>query len=88
VHIESDFFQPIKYGDEPDIHLGILRIGNSSVEFGYWMTLDGNDAPLCRAQITTASVNMNTMATQAIPEKWRVAFQEYLIPDGDFPTAR
>ena len=88
VHIESDFFQPIKYGDEPDIHLGILRIGNSSVEFGYWMTLDGNDAPLCRAQITTASVNMNTMATQAIPEKWRVAFQEYLIPAGDFPAAR
>lgn len=87
VHIESDFLHPVRYGDEPDVHLGILRIGDTSVEFGYWMTLPGNDKPLCRARITTVSVNMETMSKQPVPAKWRAAFRDYLIPEGQFPTA-
>ena len=30
VKLEAEFFAPIRYGDEPDVHLGILRIGGSS----------------------------------------------------------
>ncbi|MEE2888344.1 MAG: thioesterase family protein [Planctomycetota bacterium] len=86
VHIETDFLQPVRYGDEPDIHLGILHIGDTSVKFGYWMTLPNSDKPLCRARITTVSVNMDTMTKQSVPTKWREAFQQYLIPEGQFPT--
>lgn len=86
VHIESDFLQPVRYGDEPDIHLGILHIGDTSVKFGYWMTLPDSDKPLCRARITTVSVNMETMTKQSVPTKWREAFQQYLIPEGQFPA--
>ena len=58
VHIESDFYAPIRYGDEPWIHLGILQLGTSSVEFGYWMTR--GEAPRAditsRARITTVAI--------------------------------
>jgi 4-hydroxybenzoyl-CoA thioesterase len=35
VRLEVDFMAPVRYGDEPPCP-GRLRIGNSSVEFGYW----------------------------------------------------
>jgi 4-hydroxybenzoyl-CoA thioesterase len=85
VHVESDFLSPIKYGDEPDIHLGILEMGVSSVEFAYWMTRDGDDNPLCRAKITTVAVDMATFAKQPIPAKWREAFTKFLIQPSDYP---
>lgn len=85
VHIESDFLVPIRYGDEPDIHLAILRIGASSVEFGYWMTRPGIDGPLCRARITTVGVDMDTMHKRVVPDHWREVFQEWLIPAAEFP---
>lgn len=87
VHIESDFFSPIRYGDEPLIHLGILRLGTTSVEFGYWMT-SGDDEPLCRAKITTVSIDMAKMEKQPIPEKYREAFTRYILRDGEFPESR
>src|SRR5204862_4295213 len=54
VKLEAEFFAPIRYGDEPLVHLGVLRVGDASVEFGMWMTKDGSGKPLCRARITTA----------------------------------
>lgn len=86
VHIESDFLAPIRYGDEPDIHLGILRLGNSSVEFGYWMTRPSDDTLLFRARVTTVSVDMATLAKQPIPPKWRDAFQAFVIDASDYPA--
>jgi acyl-CoA thioesterase FadM len=85
VHIESDFLVPIRYGDEPDIHLGILEMGTTSVKFGYWMTREGEDRPLCRARITTVSVNMATFAKQPIPDKWREAFAQFVIDESEYP---
>ena len=85
VHIECDFFSPIRYGDEPDIHLGILRLGNSSVEFGYWMTRGADPDPICRARITTVAVDMDTMAKQPVPARWRGAFQPFVISEAEYP---
>ena len=85
VRVESDFLAPIRYGDEPDIHLGILRLGNSSVEFGYWMTRGAEKTLLSRARITTVAVDMGTMAKQPIPSKWRTAFERFVIDSGEYP---
>ena len=86
VRVESDFLAPIRYGDEPDIHLGILEMGTSSVQFGYWMTLEDPLRILCRAKITTVSVDMSTMAKQPIPDKWREEFARFVIDAAEFPT--
>ncbi len=88
VHIEADFYSPIRYGDEPTVHLGVLRIGSSSVEFGFWMTRGDDPRPLCRARITTSTVDMAAMQKIALPQSWRDRFAPFALAEAAFPTAR
>jgi YbgC/YbaW family acyl-CoA thioester hydrolase len=88
VKLEAEFFAPVRYGDEPLVHLGILRLGAGSVEFAFWMTKDGDDKPLCRARVLTATVDMGTMQKCALPESWRQRFQPFVLREQDFPRGR
>lgn len=88
VKLEAEFFAPVRYGDEPLVHLGILRLGTGSVEFGFWMTKDGDSRPLCRARVLTATVDMGTMQKCALPAAWRQRFQAFLLDEQDFPRGR
>lgn len=88
VKLEVEFFAPVRYGDEPVVHLGVLRVGSSSVEFGFWMTRGSEQAPLCRARIVTAAVDMDTMQKRVLPEPWRTRFAAYALAEADFPSAR
>ena len=88
VHLDVDFYAPIRYGDEPVIHLGVLRIGDASVDFGFWMTRDDDARPLCRARVTTVAVDMSTMQKRALPNEWRTRFLEFDLPESAFPRAR
>lgn len=82
VRVGTDFVSPIRYGDEPTIHLVVLRLGTTSVEFGYWMTV--GERAICRARITTVSVDMRTHRKQPIPAKWRAVFERHVgtLPAG------
>jgi 4-hydroxybenzoyl-CoA thioesterase len=88
VHLDVDFFAPVRYGDEPIVHLAVLRMGDSSVEFGFWMTRDGDPKPLCRARVTTVAVDMATMKKCALPAKWRQRFGEFALDEAAFPDGR
>lgn len=88
VKLEAEFYAPVRYGDEPFVHIGVLRIGTGSVEFGFWMTRGDDPTPLCRARVTTASVDMGTMQKRALPDEWRRRFQEFVLREEDFPRGR
>ncbi len=88
VKLDAEFFAPVRYGDEPWIHLGVLRIGTSSVEFGMWMTRDDDGKPLCRARIVTAAVDMDSLQKQPLPDVWRQRFAEFALREQDFPAGR
>lgn len=88
VKLECEFFAPIRYGDEPLVHLGILVLGASSVEFGMWMTKDDAKKPLCRMRAKTATVDMSTLKKCTLPEVWRKRFEKYVLRDEDFPRGR
>ena len=88
VKIEAEFFAPVTYGDEPDVHLGVLAMGESSVTFGFWMTVGDEPRPRCRARITTAAVHMTQRTKQALPGDWRAKFSAYAIDEADFPAGR
>ncbi len=85
VHIETDFFEQIRYGDEPMIHLGILRMGKSSVDFAFWMTKEGLDGAVCSAKITTVAVDMRDMTKRELPEVWRARFEPFVISAEQVP---
>ena len=88
VKLECEFFVPIRYGDEPLVHLGILALGTSSVQFGMWMTKDDAKGPLCRMRVKTATVDMSTLKKRPLPEVWRERFLAFVIRDEDFPRGR
>ncbi len=88
VKLEAEFFAPIRYGDEPLVHLGILRLGTGSVEFGFWMTKGDEARPACRARVLTATVDMGTMQKCQLPTTWRARFQPFVIREDDFPRGR
>ena len=88
VRVEADFFAPIRYGDVPEISIGVLRIGASSVEFGFWMTLDAEPRVRSRAKITTVAVSMRTGAKRQVPDAWRTEFGRWLLGEGEFPVRR
>ena len=86
VHVESDFRAPIQYGDEPLIHVGVVRIGGSSVDFGFWMTLPGADPEVRSwAKITTVAVSMEKRTKREIPEEVRAKLEAELL--GEFPPS-
>ena len=88
VKLDAEFFAPVRYGDEPWVHLGVLRIGTSSVEFAFWMTRGDDPKPLCRARIVTASVDMVSLQKRVLPEPWRTRFAEFALAEADFPRGR
>ncbi|MEO6595785.1 MAG: thioesterase family protein [Planctomycetota bacterium] len=88
VKLEAEFFAPVRYGDEPTVHLGVLRVGTSSVEFGFWMTLGDEAKPVCRARVVTAAVDMVTMQKRPLPDVWRTRFSDFALREEDFPSGR
>jgi 4-hydroxybenzoyl-CoA thioesterase len=77
VHVESEFERPLHHGDVIDVEMEIQRIGQSSFTSGYRIRRGGE---LCAsASIVTAVVNLDTMKSMPLPEKYRAALQEYLI---------
>ena len=66
----------------------MLRVGGSSLTLAFWMTKDGSDAPLCRARIVTAAMNMDTRKKVELSDEWRAKFAEYAIDESQFPSGR
>jgi len=79
VNLDVDFLSPVRYGDEPEICLTIVKLGTTSVQFGIWMENEGR--VMCRARITTVAVDMDTMAKRELPESWRKRLTPLVDPD-------
>lgn len=86
VRVESEFFAPIAYGDEPWVHLGVERVGRASVDFGFWMTLEGAEPEVrCAARITTVASSMAKREKRDVPDEWREAFARFQLEPGELP---
>ena len=77
VHIETDYKQPLRYGDSLDIELSVPRIGRRSATFRYtcYRHRDGQHA--CTAEITCACVDMASFSATEIPADLRSLFERF-----------
>ncbi len=78
VHVETDFGVPLRHGDAIDVEMTLLKMGRSSFTCAYRVLRDGK---LCaRAEITTATVNLDKMEAMPIPERYRAALEKIREP--------
>jgi len=79
VNIQCDFHRPVKFGEPYEIHLGVSRIGNTSVTFRYELRHRDTGELHASSDTTKAIVDMNTFKARTPPAKIREAFESLLI---------
>ena len=68
VHLETDFKQPLRYGDQIEVEVRVLALGHSSIRFGYRVFRQGEDSPRTTGHNITVCVDMESFEKQNIPE--------------------
>ncbi len=81
VHVEGDFFRPVRYGDVLTISMSFPKLGTSSVRMRYRVRRKLDGSQMADAQLTTACVDMTTFRARPIPENIRQVFERYLEDD-------
>jgi 4-hydroxybenzoyl-CoA thioesterase len=74
VRVETQFLEPIRYGDTLDITITIPRLGHSSVELLFEAVRRGDPAPCIVSRQTVVAVHMETMRPIAVPDHYRELF--------------
>ena len=77
VHIETDYRQPLRYGDALDIEVSVPRIGRRSATFRYTCYRHRDGKLACTAEITCACVEMGGFASTEIPADLRALFERF-----------
>ena len=76
VHLEADFTAPMPFAADLAIEMSFLKVGGSSVVTRYrFRDQDGRDCT--EATVTTVCVDMDSFASQPIPEDFREAFERH-----------
>jgi 4-hydroxybenzoyl-CoA thioesterase len=69
VHLETDFRSRLKYGDTIDIEVKVVKIGSSSITWGYKGFNRRNEKVVVEGDTTTVCVNTATFKKLEVP-KW------------------
>jgi len=80
VHLQSDFFQRLRYGDRIDMEVRILNIGRTSITWGFTGYRAGDSRELVvKGHKVTVCVKTDTFEKISVPQwlkKSLVAYQE------------
>ena len=68
VHLETDFNQPLRYGDQIEVEVRLLKIGRTSITFGYRVFRQGDTEPRTVGHNVTVCLDMETFKKKEIPD--------------------
>ena len=71
VHLETDFSQPFSYGDDMEVEVEVLKVGQTSITFGYRVFKIGDSEPRIVGHNVTVCLNMDTFEKMEIPQWFR-----------------
>jgi 4-hydroxybenzoyl-CoA thioesterase len=78
VHLESDFFRRLNYGDRIDIELHVLNIGRTSITWGYKGYRTGTENELVvEGHNITVCVSTDTFEKIGVPDWLRESLGSY-----------
>ncbi len=68
VHLETDFSKPLRYGDNIEIEVCVIKVGSTSITFGYRVFRESEDLPRVVGHNITVCIEMDTLDKMKIPE--------------------
>jgi 4-hydroxybenzoyl-CoA thioesterase len=68
VHLETDFSRPFSYGDDIEVEVRVLKIGKTSITFGYRVFKKEESEPRIVGHTVTVCLNMDTFKKMEIPD--------------------
>jgi len=68
VHLESDFSRPFSYGDNIEVEVRVLKIGRTSVTFGYRVFKEGEVDPRINGHNVTVCLDMDSFQKMDFPD--------------------
>jgi len=81
VHLESDFSRPFSYGDDIEVEVSLLKVGRSSITFGYRVFKQGESDPRITGHNVTVCLDMDTFKKLVIPSWFRQLLEQQLNVD-------
>ena len=77
VSVETEFFEPLVYGDEAEITIAVSNVGDSSVTFDYSVRR-ASDSTLCvRSTQIHVAMNLDTRRAVSLPDGYHGAFTRH-----------
>jgi len=76
--LESDFSRPFSYGDHIEVEVRVLKIGLSSVTFGYRVFKEGEVDPRIVGHNVTVCLDMDSFQKMDIPAWFKRLLEEQL----------
>ena len=77
VHLEADFKQRLRYGDCLEVEVRILRLGETSVTWGYTVRKIQEDDIVAQGHSVAVFVNLDSFEKQRLPGWLRTLFEQY-----------
>ncbi len=77
VHLDLQFFSPVRFGDRLEVEVRIEKIGRTSVRWRHDIFVVGRDGPVVTGFITTVLVDMDSLQKREIPSWLRETFIRY-----------
>lgn len=81
VHLQVDFSKPLRYGDLIAVEVSVLKIGKTSITFGYRVFKQGNTRPWIEGHNVTVCLDMETFKKREIPDWLRQRLVKQLRAD-------
>ena len=81
VHLETNFSRPFSYGDNIEVEVSVLKVGRSSITFGYRVFKQGENDPRIVGHNVTVCLDMDTFKKLVIPPWFRQLLEQQLNLD-------
>ena len=81
VHLQTDFSRPFSYGDNIEVEVSVLKVGRSSITFGYRVFKQGESDPRIIGHNVTVFLDMDTIKKLVIPPWFRQLLEQQLNAD-------
>jgi 4-hydroxybenzoyl-CoA thioesterase len=78
VHLESDFSRPFSYGDDIEVEVRVLKVGSTSITFGYRAFKEGDADPRIIGHNVTVCLDMDRFQKMELPEWFRQLIEQRL----------